>query len=173
MWKKCEQRLLRLCHNGEGALNVNPGLTCSVRFLFFVLRCRSLAAVQRRRHSPRPPQSASVPQVRGCLVTTVIRACKSSMWTIGKFFHVPEEDEFCAIWLPLLHTDQWRTLLILTIYVNTNKKNAKAHSSRFILLWYQLIFCNDFEKTWKKGVFLLRFCILQSIADVFYNVFGN
>lgn len=53
------------------------------------------------------------------------------------------------------------------------KKNAKAHSSRFILLWYQLIFCNDFEKTWKKGVFLLRFCILQSIADVFYNVFGN
>lgn len=71
--------------------------------------------------------------------------------------------------------DQWRTLLILTLYVNnTNKKNAKAHSSRLILLRYQLIFCNDFEKTWKKGVFvLLRFCILQSTADVFYNVFGN
>lgn len=33
-----------MCHNGEGALNVNSGLACSVRFPFFILRCRSLAA---------------------------------------------------------------------------------------------------------------------------------
>lgn len=37
------------------------------------------------------------------------------------------------------------------LYVNTNKKNAKAHSSSHLIsLWYQLIFCKDFKKTWKK-----------------------
>lgn len=75
------------------------------------------------------------------------------MWTRREFFHVPEEDEPCAIWLPLLHTDQWRTLSILIIYYMwiLIKKNAKAHSSSHLIsLWYQLIFCKDFKKTWKK-----------------------
>lgn len=69
---------------------------------------------------------------------------------------MPEEDEPCAIWLPLLHTDQWRTFVdpyyYYILYVNTNnekkQKMQKAHSSSHLIpLRYQLIFCNDFEKT--------------------------
>lgn len=125
--------------------------------------------VQRCRHSPRSPQSASVPQVRGWLVTMVIRACKSGMWTIGEFFHVPEEDEPCAIWLPLLHTGLCWYLLYMWILI-------KKCKSTFFTLYPATIPANILQWFWEnleKDVFLPRFCILQSTADVFYNVFGN
>lgn len=46
----------------------------------------------------------------------------------------------------------YRPVDFLYMWILINE-NAKAHSSHVISLRYQLIFCNDFEETWKKRLF--------------------
>lgn len=149
MWATC------LCHKQRVISNVNSGLTCWVDS-FCSLSYSGRWWIERCGHLRRPPESASSARASyssgagshgyPCLLEQHVNEkrvlpCAWGRWALCNMAAI-------APYRPV--EDFVDTYYIL--YVNTNKKkNAKAHSSSHLIsLRYQLIFCNDFKKTWKS-----------------------
>ncbi len=155
-----------LCHKWREVSNVNSGLKCSVDS-FCSLSYSVRWWIERFGHSQRPPQSewsarasySSGAGSHGCLLEQHanekrVLPCAWGRWALCNM----------AAIAPYRPVEDFVDTYYMWILI---KKIAKAHSSSHLIsLWYQLIFCKDFKKTWKKKKQKNFFCY----DPVFYKV---